>query len=170
MSKLPSNARRAFLRPANQRPLNGLTPSRIIGVALPVTIASTYFATAHICRILSLSTSPALRTPYQAAALYHIVRVPYDCVCPNGLPVTDRVGAFCKRAGERRRRRQGITSFKNGFCQSPAAAYKKEPKPARPLHAVVRLRLKGSGSINIQELLPAAMPTVNVCFDFSVRR
>lgn len=43
MSKLPSNARRAFLRPANQRPLNGLTPSRIIGVALPVTIASTLF-------------------------------------------------------------------------------------------------------------------------------
>lgn len=62
MSKLPSNARRAFLRPANQRPLNGLTPSRIMGVALPVTIASTYSATAHICRILSLSTSPALRT------------------------------------------------------------------------------------------------------------
>lgn len=102
MSKLPSNARRAFLRPANQRPLNGLTPSRIMGVALPVTIASTYSATAHICRILSLSTSPALRTPYQAAALYHTVRVPYDFVCPNGLPVTDRVGAFCKRAGERR--------------------------------------------------------------------
>ncbi len=47
MSKLPSNARRAFLRPANQRPLNGLASSRIIGVALPVTIASTYSATAH---------------------------------------------------------------------------------------------------------------------------
>lgn len=43
ISKLPSNARRAFLRPANRRPLNGLTPSGIIGVALPVTIASTLF-------------------------------------------------------------------------------------------------------------------------------
>lgn len=43
-SKLLSNARRAFLRPANLRPLNGLTPSRIIGVALPVTIASTIAA------------------------------------------------------------------------------------------------------------------------------
>lgn len=47
MSKLPSNARRAFLRPANQRPLNGLASSRIIGVALPVTIVSTYSTTAH---------------------------------------------------------------------------------------------------------------------------
>lgn len=47
MSKLPSNARRTFLWPANQRPLNGLASSRIIGVALPVTIVSTYSTTAH---------------------------------------------------------------------------------------------------------------------------
>lgn len=47
---------------------------------------------------------------------------------------------------------------------------KQEPEPARLHKAVVRLRLKGSGSINIQELLPAAMPTVNVSLDFSVRR
>lgn len=48
MNKLPSNARLAFLRPANPWTLNALTASRIIGVALPVTIASTHSATAHI--------------------------------------------------------------------------------------------------------------------------
>lgn len=127
ISKLPSNARRAFLRPANHRPLNGLTPSRIIGVALPVTIASTYFDTAHICRILSLSTSPALRTPYQAAALYHIVRVPYGFSCPNGLPDTDRVGAFCKRAGERSAAAKGITSLKMNSAKIQRRHIKKSP-------------------------------------------
>ena len=48
---LPSNARRAFLRPANPRPSCGLTASRIIGGSLPVTIAS-YSAAAHCFRFI----------------------------------------------------------------------------------------------------------------------
>lgn len=47
MNELQSNARRAFLRPANQRE-SPHTRSRIIGVILPVTIASTYSATAQL--------------------------------------------------------------------------------------------------------------------------
>lgn len=47
MNELQSNARRAFLRPANQRE-SPHTRSRIIGVILPVTIVSTYSATAQL--------------------------------------------------------------------------------------------------------------------------
>lgn len=47
MNELQSNARRAFLRPANQRE-SPHTRSRIIGVILPVTIASTCSATAQL--------------------------------------------------------------------------------------------------------------------------
>lgn len=82
----------------------------------------------------------------------------------------DRGEAFFKRAGERRAAALGQTGILNSAKIQRRHIKQKEPEPARPLHAVVRLRLKGSGSINIQELLPAAMPTVNVCFDFSVRR
>lgn len=46
MSGLLSNARRALLRPANPRDYTH-TASRIIGATLPVTIASTYSATAQ---------------------------------------------------------------------------------------------------------------------------
>ena len=47
MNELQSNARRAFLRPANQRE-SPHTRSRIIGAILPVTIASTCSATAQL--------------------------------------------------------------------------------------------------------------------------
>ena len=46
MNGLQSNARRAFLRPANPRK-SLHTDSRIIGAILPVTIASTFSATAQ---------------------------------------------------------------------------------------------------------------------------
>ena len=47
------------------------------------------------------------------------------CVAPPLLqiPHVGTQGFGGGRAYERRSRRQGITSFKNGFCQSPAAAY-----------------------------------------------
>lgn len=46
MNGLPSNARRALLRPANPRDY-AHTVSRIIGAILPVTIASTLARLAH---------------------------------------------------------------------------------------------------------------------------
>lgn len=46
MNGLLPNARRALLRPANPRDYTH-TASRIIGATLPVTIASTYSATAQ---------------------------------------------------------------------------------------------------------------------------
>ena len=57
MNELQSNARRAFLRPANQRE-SPHTRSRIIGAILPVTIASTCSATAQCCRMRGATSRP----------------------------------------------------------------------------------------------------------------
>lgn len=69
MSGLLSNARRAFLRPANTRDYTR-TDSRIIGATLPVTIASTLFRHRifYICSFMLLSSCTILHhLPHGAA-------------------------------------------------------------------------------------------------------
>lgn len=67
MSGLLSNARRAFLRPANPRDYTH-TASRIIGATLPVTIASTLFR--HRIFYINLVLHPSI-------GLYPTIRITF---------------------------------------------------------------------------------------------
>lgn len=78
MNGLPSNARRASLRPANPRK-SLHTASRIIGATLPVTIASTI--TAKRCAIMPRH--------FRRLRFTTFVSIPPPLICPSRRPHAD---------------------------------------------------------------------------------